>query len=202
MYFYGFYLVQEEKYREQQVSNSDNDLLSLKRGVRSPTENHHQKIRKKRGQKQRKSKERLKDKRKKMKKNSKTQKKKPKYSEKRKKSNQKNKSRKVKSGSITKIDPKKVKIIKRMNNRRRARPRKYQRQTGPDDTTCLANIELAMDYEGKPIKSFKNQKKRIEKFEDLVMKKSVKKDDFQNTTEYMYRALGSDYRCSEATDKK
>ena len=73
-----------------------------------------------------------------MKKDSKTQKKKSKYSEKRKKSNQKNKARKVKSG--TKIDPKKVKLIKRMNNRRRARPRKNQRQTGPDDTTCLANI--------------------------------------------------------------
>ena len=205
-YFYESYLVQEDESREQQMSNSDNDLLNLVSGGRSPKENHPKKVKKRKGQKRRKSKKLQKDKHKKVKRNRKTQKKKSSYSKKKNnvasyESNQKYNSRKVKSERITKIDPMKVKIIKKMNNKRRARPGKYQRQTGPDDTTCLANIGLAMDYLGKPIKFFKNQRKRIEKFEDLIKKKSGKKNDFEKTTVYMYRALGSDNSCSGATDK-
>ena len=58
--------------------------------------------------------------------------------------------------------------------------RKDERQA--DDNTCLANIELAMDYEGKQIKNFKNQKKRVEEIDKLIKNKAGKKDNFQNTT--------------------
>ena len=58
-----------------------------------------------------------------------------------------------------------------------------------------------MDYVGKQIKNFKNQKKRIEDFDDLMKNKGGKKDNFQNTTTYMKEALGSDNSCNGTTNK-
>ena len=69
------------------------------------------------------------------------------------------------------------------------------------DDTCLANIELAMDYEGKQIKNFKNQKKRVEDFDKLIKNKAGKKDNFQNTTSYMSDAIGSDKSCNGSSNK-
>merc|ERR1712106_990182 len=111
------------------------------------------------------------------------------------------KSRKDKPRRKTKKNPKKVKIIKKKSNKGKTRPRKRERQTGADDTTCLANIELAMDYEGKQIKNFKNQKKRVEDFDKLMKNKGGKKDNFQNTTTYMKDALGSDDSCNGTTNE-
>merc|ERR1712106_939356 len=56
-----------------------------------------------------------------------------------------------------------------------------------------------MDYEGKQIKNFKNQKKRVEDFDKLMKNKGCKKDNFQNTTTYMKDALGSDDSCNGTT---
>ena len=59
------------------------------------------------------------------------------------------------------------------------------RQSGPDDSTCMANIGTAMLYEGVQIANFKKQKKRIETFDKLITKKGAKKDNFGNITSYM-----------------
>merc|ERR1711892_982308 len=91
------------------------------------------------------------------------------------------KSSKYKPGRRTKSKPKKVKTIKKKNTNRKTKPRKCERQTGADDTTGLVNKELAMDYEGKQIKNFKNQKKRVEDFDKLMQNKGGKKDNVQNT---------------------
>ena len=58
-----------------------------------------------------------------------------------------------------------------------------------------------MDYEGKQIKNFNNQKKRIEDFDKLMKNKGGKKENFQNTTTYMKEALGSDNSCNGTTNE-
>ena len=186
------------------MSNSISDLSNLKRDVRSPDGNPKKTLKRRKGNGHGRKKKFQKGKRKQEKNNSKRPKKKSRSSKRqnsksRKKS--KSKPRKFKSGRKTKKNSKKVKIIKKKNNKGKNRQRKCERQTGADDTTCLANIELAMDYEGKQIKNFKNQKKRVEDFDKLMQNKGGKKDNFQNTTTYMKEALGSDNSCNGTTNK-
>merc|ERR1719483_1890498 len=198
-----FIVVQAEDSQEQ-LSNSISDLSNLKRDVRSPDGNPKKTLKKRKGNGHGRNKKVQKGRRKQAKNNSKMPKKKSRSS-KRQNSNSRNKSksksRKYKTGRKTKSNPKKVKTIKNKNANRKIRPRKCERQTGADDTTCLANIELAMDYEGKQIKNFENQKKRVEDFAELIQNKGGKKDNFQNTTTYMKEALGSDNTCNRTTNK-
>merc|ERR1711892_1444976 len=199
-----FIVVQAEDSQEHQLSNSISDLPNLKRDVRSPDGNPKKKVEKRKGNGHGRDKKVQKGRRKQGKNNSKRPQKKSRSS-KRQNINSRNKSkskeRKLKSGRKTKKNPKKVKIIKKKSNKGKSRPRKCERQTGADDTTCLANIELAMDYEGKQIKNFKNQKKRVEDFDKLMKNKGGKKDNFQNTTTYMKDALGSDDSCNGTTNE-
>merc|ERR1719312_1544997 len=58
-----------------------------------------------------------------------------------------------------------------------------------------------MDYEGKQVKNFKNQKKRVEDFNKLITNKVGKKDNFKNTTSYLLEAIGSDKSCNGTTNK-
>ena len=106
------------------------------------------------------------------------------------------KTRKNKSRKKGRKIKNKVKI-----SRRKKIPRKKTRQSGADDSTCLDNIELAMDYEGKQVKNFKNQKKRVEDFNKLITNKVGKKDNFKNTTSYLLEAIGSDKSCNGTTNK-
>merc|ERR1712123_354907 len=202
--FLCFIVVQAEDSQEHHLSNSISDLSNIKRDVRSPDGNPKKTLKRRKGNGHGRNKKFQKGKRKQEKNNSKRPKKKSRSS-KRQNSHSKNKSkskpRKFKSGRKTKKNPKKVKIIKKKSNKGKNRPRKCERQTGADDTTCLANIELAMDYEGKQIKHFKNQKKRVEDFAKLIQNKGGKKDNFQNTTTYMKEALGSDNSCNGTTNK-
>merc|ERR1712106_1278555 len=199
-----FIVVQAEDSQEHQLSNSISDLSNIKRDVRSPDGNPKKTLKRRKGNGHGRNKKFQKGKRKQEKNNSKRPKKKSRPS-KRQNSNSKNKSkskeRKFKSGRKTKKNPKKVKIIKKKSNKGKTRPRKCERQTGADDTTCLANIELAMDYEGKQIKNFKNQKKRVEDFDMLMQNKGGEKDNFHNTTTYMKEALGSDNSCNGTTNE-
>merc|ERR1712106_744626 len=199
-----FIVGQAEDSQEHQLPNSISDLSNIKRDVRSLDGNPKKTLKRRKGNGHGRNKKFQKGKRKQEKNNSKRPKKKSRSS-KRQNSNSKNKSkskeRKFKSGRKTKKNPKKVKIIKKKSNKGKNRPRKCERQTGADDTTCLANIELAMDYEGKQIKNFKNQKKRVEDFDKLMKNKGGKKDNFQNTTTYMKDALGSDDSCNGTTNE-
>merc|ERR1711892_376684 len=199
-----FIVVQAEDSQEHQLSNSISDLSNLKRDVRSPDGNPKKTLKKRKGNGHGRNKKVQKARRKQAKNNSQRSKKKSRSSKRqnsksRKKS--KSKPRKFKSGRKTKKNPKKVKIIKKKSNKGKTRQRKCERQTGADDTTCLANIELAMDYEGKQIKNFKNQKKRVEDFDKLMKNKGGKKNNFQNTTTYMKDALGSDDSCNGTTNE-
>ena len=108
----------------------------------------------------------------------------------------KNKSRK-KGGKNKK---KKIKITRRKKLPKQVKNTRKDEHRADDDT-CLANIELAMDYEGKQIKNFKNQKKRVEDFDKLIKNKAGKKDHFQNTTSYMSDAIGSDKSCNRSSNK-
>ena len=196
IYFYGFYSVQAEESQEHRLSNSISDLLKPKKDLRSPKANIL--FEKRKGNGLNRNKKIQRGKRKQMKNNSNKPKKKSRSNKIQKKNPR---PRKFKSGRKTKKNPKKVKIIKKMNKKGKIRPRECERQTGADDTTCLANIELAMDYEGKQIKNFKNQKKRVEDFDKLMKNKGGKKDNFQNTTTYMKDALGSDDSCNGTTNE-
>merc|ERR1712128_33312 len=202
--FLCFIVVQAEDSQEHQLSNSISDLSNLKWDVRSQDGNPKKTLKKRKGNGHGRNKKVQKARRKQAKNNSQRSKKesrsrKRQNSKSRKKS--KSKPSKFKSGRKTKKNPKKVKIIKKKNNKGKNKQRKCERQTGADDTTCLANIELAMDYEGKQIKNFKNQKKRVEDFDKLMKNKGGKKDNFQNTTTYMKDALGSDNSCNGTTNK-
>merc|ERR1712128_254650 len=199
-----FIVVQAEDSQEHQLSNSISDLSNLKRDVRSPDGIPTKTLKKRKGNGHGRNKKVQKARRKQAKNSTQRSKKKSRSSKRQNsKSRKKSKSKpsKFKSGRKTKKNPKKVKIIKKKNNKGKNRQRKCERQTGADDTTCLANIELAMDYEGKQIKNFKNQKKRVEDFGKLMQNKGGKKDNFQNTTTYMKDALGSDNSCNGTTNK-
>jgi len=199
-----FIAAQAEESQEHQLSNSISDLSNLKRDVRSPKGNPKKTSKKREGKGGRNKKDMQKGQRKHAKNNSERSKKKYRSSKIQKntpRNKSQSKSRKYKPGRKTKSNPKKVKTIIKKNTNRKTRPRKCERQTGADDTTCLANIELAMDYEGKQIKNFKNQKKRVEDFDKLMQNKGGKKDNFQNTTTYMKEALGSDNSCNGTTNK-
>ena len=83
------------------------------------------------------------------------------------------------------------------NNKRPGRKstrKSCARQSGPDDSTCMANIGTAMDYQGTQIRNFGRQKAKIEKFEKLMKNKGGKKDDFSNSTTYMTSACSSSSR--------
>merc|ERR1711892_580887 len=116
-----------------------------------------------------------------------------------------NKNTKPRKKSVKKNNDKrqKNKVIRKKKNgdRRQTKSQKCSRQDGADDSTCLANIETAMDYEGNQIKNFNNQKKRVEDFDKLMKNKGGKKDNFKNTTSYMKEALGSDEKCSGTSDQ-
>merc|ERR1711892_295988 len=199
-----FIVVQAEDSQEHQLSNSIIDLSNLKRDVRSPDGNPKKTLKKRKGNGHGRNKKGQKGRRKQAKNSSHRSKKKSRSSKRqnsKSKKKSKSKPRKFKSGRKTKKNPKKVKIIKKKSNKGKNKPRICERQTGADDTTCLANIELAMDYEGKQIKNFKNQKKRVEDFDKLMKNKGGKKDNFQNTTTYMKDALGSDDSCNGTTNE-
>ena len=66
----------------------------------------------------------------------------------------------------------------------------------------MANIEVAVDYEGNQIKNFKNQKTRVEGFVKLVDNKGGKKDNFHNTTSYLKDSLGPGGNCSGTTNQR
>ena len=55
----------------------------------------------------------------------------------------------------------------------------------------MANIALAMDYEGNHVANFARQKKRIEGFERLIGNKGGKKGDFANSTSFITSACQS-----------
>merc|ERR1711936_954987 len=96
---------------------------------------------------------------------------------------------------------KKTKRNKNMKQVKKSEKVKYAacaRQSGPDDSTCMANIGTAMDYVGNQVGNFERQKKRIESFNTLMGKKGAKKDAFVNTTSFLETALGTDKNCSKA----
>merc|ERR1712106_968285 len=159
-----FIVVQAEDSQEHQLSNSISDLSNLKRDVRSPDGNPKKTWKKRKGNGHGRNKKVQKARSKQAKNNSQRSKKKSRSSKR-----QNNKSRKKSKSKPRKF--KSGKITKKKNNKGKNRQRKCERQTGADDTTCLANIELAMDYEGKQIKNFKNQKKRVEDFDKLMKNK-------------------------------
>jgi len=193
-----FLTAQSEENQGNHLANSND---SLARDVRSPEAGSRKnskkssrkaKKRSKKGRRKSRRKQGLKKRRKNSRRNMKKLKKRRGNNQKYKaKNTRKNKSRK-KGKNIRN----KIKIT-----RRKKIPRKTTRQNGADDSTCLANIELAMDYEGKQVKNFKNQKKRVEDFDKLIKNKAGKKDNFQNTTSYMKEAIGSDNSCNGTTNK-
>ena len=201
----SFNSVSAEESQDHELSNTVSDLVSLRRDVRSPGVSTKKKSKKGDKKARRKKKKGPDSKRRTAKKNSKRPKKKSGSNQNRRKNNgkknmqRKRKSKKPKSRRKSQKKPQKIKIAKK-NDKRGTKPRKCNRQTGADHGTCLANIETAMDYEGKQIKNFKNQKKRIEDF-DLMKNKGGKKDNFQNTTSYMKEALGSDNSCNGTTNE-
>ena len=128
-------------------------------------------------------------------------------SKKRRKDNIKNKAKKAKKAKKNKSrkkggknKKKKIKITRRKKLPKQVKNTRKDEHRADDDT-CLANIELAMDYEGKQIKNFKNQKIRVEDFDKLIKNKAGKKDNFQNTTSYMSDAIGSDKSCNGSSNK-
>ena len=133
--------------------------------------------------------------------------KRPKKDSKKRKNDIKNKAKKAKKAKKNKSrkkggknKKKKIKITRQKKLPKQVKnTRKDERQA--NDDTCLANIELAMEYEGKQIKNFKNQKKRVEDFDKLIKNKASKKDNFHNTTSYMSDAIGSDKSCNGSSNK-
>merc|ERR1712198_137059 len=222
--FLCFCLVKGTTKDENQLANERHEISDLSRIVRSPNaekQTKRKKLNKRRKQKSSKEKSRRKDikrkstsnlkKTKKAKKQGKVGnrkfKKRSKGRKKTKKTRkQKSKPRKIKKqkkggkrkSSKSSKGRKKIKKLKALGNiRRKAKKsmKKCARQTGPDDSTCLANIETAMDYEGNQIKNFKNQKRRIEHFDKLMKNKGGKKDNFKNSTSYLATALGTNKSC-------
>ena len=133
--------------------------------------------------------------------------KRPKKDSKKRRNNIKNKAKKAKKAKKNKSrkkggknNKKKIKITRRKKLPKQVKNTRKDEHQAHDDT-CLANIELAMDYEGKQIKNFKNQKKRVEDFDKLIKNKAGKKDNFQNTTSYMSDAIGSDKSCNGSSNK-
>ena len=109
----------------EEESSLSEDVVVLNRVARSP----------KKGIK--------KDKKKKNKDRKKRNKAKKNKSRKRKNRNQKRKSRKQKKR------PRK----NRKNGKKKANRKNCSRQSGPDDSTCMANIGTAMDYEGNQVRN-------------------------------------------------
>merc|ERR1711936_1013663 len=113
--------------------------------------------------------------------------------------------RRVKGGSSKKIRGGRGRILKKAGkktnrNKNMKQVKKSEkvksaacaRQSGPDHSTCMANIGTAMDYDGNQVGNFERQKKRIESFNTLMGKKGAKKDAFVNTSSYLETALGTD----------
>jgi len=90
--------------------------------------------------------------------------------------------------------------MKNKKNERRNGSKKCARQSGPDDSTCMANIGTAMDYEGNQVANFLKQKKRIESFSKLMGKKGDKKGNFANSTSLITSACSSGSSDSTTTD--
>ena len=128
---------------------------------------------------------------------SKTNSKKCRRNDKKCKRNHKNKVRKSRGKRITNAKGKVRKGKKakpgRKRNNRKNRKKKVRKQCGrqADDATCMANIALAMDYEGNQVANFARQKKRIEGFERLMGNKGGKKGDFANSTNFITSACQS-----------
>ena len=66
-------------------------------------------------------------------------------------------------------------------------------------TACLPNLITALKFERDKISTFGNQKARADTFKRLIEKKSVKNNEFANTSAYLLVALGgntSSLNCS------
>ena len=68
------------------------------------------------------------------------------------------------------------------------------RQSGPDDDTCMVNIGTVMLYVGNQVTNFMKQKKRSETFVKLIEKKGRKNDDFVNITGYLQSSCSKSRR--------
>jgi len=206
-------LVQAENEHEHQLSDSTNtNKLTIKRDVRSPDATSKKngikfsKKSKRKSKKVRRKNEKkitIISKQKQRRKNYKR----PKKDSKKSRNDIKNKAKKAKKAKKNKSrkkggknKKKKIKITRRKKLPKQVKNTRKDEHRADDDT-CLANIELAMDYEGKQIKNFKNQKKRVEDFYKLINNKAGKKDNFQNTTSYMSDAIGSDKSCNGSSNK-
>ena len=66
--------------------------------------------------------------------------------------------------------------------------RKCGRQSGADDSTCLANIGTVYDYIATQITNFEKQKKNVDRFKDIMTRKGGKKDNFANSTSFISSA--------------
>merc|ERR1712130_600299 len=71
------------------------------------------------------------------------------------------------------------------NNRGKSKTQRRMCVRQADDSTCMANIALAMDYEGTQVANFIKQKNRIEGFEKLMNNKGGKKENFANSTSFI-----------------
>ena len=149
---------------EESVSGGDVEVSRL---IRSPErkKNQHQKYKKK-------------------KKTSRSKKKK--RGKKKKKRAGREKTRKGKK-KITNEKKKKKKRGSRKESRNGG-GRKCGRQSGADDSTCLANIGTVYDYIATQITNFEKQKKNVDRFKDIMTRKGGKKDNFANSTSFISSA--------------
>jgi len=96
---------------------------------------------------------------------------------------------------------KKAKKNKNKNKKHRGQGKKCGRI---DDTTCLANLEEAMDFEGSVVANFLAQKARALNWMKLVGNKKMKNANFASATASMLEALGGDAdapKCSMSAAK-